>query len=62
MTGLVVVPGGERYVASTQDLGFGETATITVADNKAFEGNSEELGVMFFKKCRSWCGESRWCY
>jgi hypothetical protein len=43
---LTITPGGERFVASTQDLASGESGTITVSDRGAFAGNSEELGVM----------------
>ena len=43
---LTITPGGERFVASTQDLASEESGTITVSDRGAFAGNSEELGVM----------------
>jgi len=46
VVGLTVTPGGERYVAVTEDLGDGETGTVTVTDTGAFSGSSDELGVM----------------
>jgi hypothetical protein len=44
--GLTVTPGGERYVATTEDLGPGQAGIVTVSDVGAFAGNSDELGVM----------------
>ena len=44
--GLTVTPGGERYIATTEDLGPGQAGTVTVSDVGAFDGNSGELGVM----------------
>lgn len=45
---ITVTPGGERYVASTQDLGPNQSGSVTVSDTGPLEGNSDELGVMIF--------------
>jgi len=44
--GITVTPGGERYVALTEDLGPNQKGTITVSDLGSFPDNSDELGVM----------------
>lgn len=46
--GLTITPGGERYSATTEDLGPNQNGSITVSDRGAFDGNSDELGIMLF--------------
>lgn len=43
---LTVTPGGERFLATTEDLGPNQNGSITVSDRGAFDGNSDELGLM----------------
>jgi hypothetical protein len=43
---ITVTPGAERFAAVTDDIGAGQTGTVTVSDAGAFVGNSEELGLM----------------
>lgn len=43
---ITITPGGERYVASVEDLGPNESGSVTVQDRGPTEGNSNELGVM----------------
>jgi hypothetical protein len=44
--GLTVTPGGERFFATTEDIGPNQNGSITVSDRGAFDGNSDELGLM----------------
>jgi hypothetical protein len=46
--GLTITPGGERFFATTEDLGPNQNGSITVSDRGAFDGNSDELGLMLF--------------
>jgi hypothetical protein len=46
--GLTVTPGGERYFAETEDIGPNQNGSIKVSDRGAFDGNSDELGLMLF--------------
>ena len=48
VNGLTITPGGERYFATSEDLGPNEIGSITVSDRGAFDGNSDELGLMLF--------------
>eukprot|EP00544_Gedaniella_sp_CCMP2646_P004315 CAMPEP_0202491660 /NCGR_PEP_ID=MMETSP1361-20130828/8644_1 /ASSEMBLY_ACC=CAM_ASM_000849 /TAXON_ID=210615 /ORGANISM="Staurosira complex sp., Strain CCMP2646" /LENGTH=1038 /DNA_ID=CAMNT_0049121747 /DNA_START=142 /DNA_END=3258 /DNA_ORIENTATION=+ len=43
---ITLTPGGERYVATVEDLAPGESGIVKVTDRDLTEGNTNELGVM----------------